>query len=505
MQHWLSHVALFSWRSPLRLLLLIALPTFFLGGLGLHISVDASILGALNDEDPDVIQLRELQEVFPQGGTLVLLIKKGSEEKRQTAALQAEELFEELDVVESARARWEPAELLERTIWSIEPVLMKRLLLLVEKGISPLMEQPDRGLGEINRFLLTPSPFRNPIVDAQLVADQLSFLSGNWMSSGAKGLPLKDGWYAATEGDLYLVELQTQLNPIGGAIDPIGYLSIEQACSELQAQFPELAIELGGMAAVSYQDSSSVIKQILPLSTISFLLVLWLLWRLSRSFWAVVAVAGALVTSLIWTSGFVSLSIGYLSFLAAGFGVILFGLGIDFAAHILLRFDHERRAGAAEEEAISLAWGRTGRGVVVGGVTTAAAFGLISLIEFKAAVHLGIASALAIFAALVAMFTVLPALLKLVDQHRQIPPPPQSARRISVLAQQSLAHRGWVVGFFFCVIAVTVWRIPSIELERDLREVMTQDLPALNAADEVKRRLDITLEPVSIMLEEQIP
>lgn len=494
-----GRLALFSWRQPVRLLLILLLPTLILGILALRLAVDASVLGALTDDDPDVVQLRELQEVFPHSGALVLLIEGGQEEERQRAALEAEEVFGSLEVVEDVRAHWSSTEELERLLWTAEDHRIDQIETLASGPLSTALGREDRGLGLLIMQLVNPLSVRAH--SASLVTKQLELLAGGQTDVDSPGIPVEDGWYRSPDRSLYLVDLQTSLDPIGGQVDPLGYLSLDRALDEFRAQYPELEIALGGLAAVSYQDSAAVLSRILPLSTVSFFLVLLLLWRLSRSSLAVISVGLSLLVSLVWAGGMLSLCFSYLSFLAAGFAVILFGLGIDFASHVLLRFDHERREGRPTEEAIARAWGQTGHGVLVGGLTTAGAFFAISFIDFKAAIHLGVASGIGILMALLAMFTVLPALLRLVDGHREIPPPPRTAEVLARWVRLSLRYRKAVLAAFTIMVVFAAWKVPSLTLEQDLRQIMTQDLPALDASDKVKARLDITLEPVGVLVE----
>ena len=51
---------------------------------------------------------------------------------------------------------------------------------------------------------------------------------------------------------------------------------------------------------------------------------------------------------------------------------------------------------------------QTGRGVLVGGLTTALAFGLMSFIDFKAAVPLGMTACMGMICTLITVMTIYP-------------------------------------------------------------------------------------------------
>ena len=215
-----GRLALFSWRQPVRLLLILLLPTLILGILALRLAVDASVLGALTDDDPDVVQLRELQEVFPHSGALVLLIEGGQEEERQRAALEAEEVFGSLEVVEDVRAHWSSTEELERLLWAAEDHRIDQIETLASGPLSTALGREDRGLGLLIMQLVNPLSVRAH--SASLVTKQLELLAGGQTDVDSPGIPVEDGWYRSPDRSLYLVDLQTSLDPIGGTGRPPG-------------------------------------------------------------------------------------------------------------------------------------------------------------------------------------------------------------------------------------------------------------------------------------------
>ena len=223
-------------------------------------------------------------------------------------------------------------------------------------------------------------------------------------------------------GSLYVVDLRTRLDPIADPVGGDGFIPLKDALEPVKAAYPDVQMTFAGMVATAYEDQANVLSQLLPLSTVSMVLVLFLLSRLNRCLWSVLLSGAALGVALGWTFGLVHLVIGYASVMAAGFAILLFGLGIDHAAHLLLRFDRELRAGRAGDEAVRLMLVQTGRGVLVGGLTTSLAFGLMSFIDFKAAVHLGMTACMGMICTLITVMTILPAGLRLVQSRRQVPP-----------------------------------------------------------------------------------
>ena len=95
------------------------------------------------------------------------------------------------------------------------------------------------------------------------------------------------------------------------------------------------------MVATAYEDQANVLSQLLPLSTVSMVLVLSRPSRLNRSLWSVLLTGAALGVALVWTFGLVHLVIGYASVMAAGFA-IYFSVSASTTPPICSRFDRER-------------------------------------------------------------------------------------------------------------------------------------------------------------------
>ncbi|MBK9646503.1 MAG: MMPL family transporter, partial [Deltaproteobacteria bacterium] len=177
---------------------------------------------------------------------------------------------------------------------------------------------------------------------------------------------------------------------LGAAIDPI-------------RAPPKLSVRTAGLMPGSHQDQQNVLSKVQPLSTLTLVLVLLCLLMFDRKPITPILVGVALLVSLVWTLGLVRVVFGVASVMVSAFGMMLFGLGIDYAAHLIARYNDERAQAHSPEQALVTTLGRAGRGVAVGALTTSIAFALMALTDFKAAVRLGITAALGLVSAAVIM------------------------------------------------------------------------------------------------------
>ena len=126
-----------------------------------------------------------------------------------------------------------------------------------------------------------------------------------------------------------------------------------------------------------------------------------------------------LVTAICWSMGFVTLTVGHLNILSVVFTTILIGLGIDFGIHILERYKEERQAGRDVLSSFQKTLQGTGRGNFAGAITTAMAFGAMTLTDFIGIAELGWIAAGGILLCMLAMILLLPALLAVEEKWRK--------------------------------------------------------------------------------------
>ncbi len=123
-----------------------------------------------------------------------------------------------------------------------------------------------------------------------------------------------------------------------------------------------------------------------------------------------------LALSLCWTFGIAYLAFGNLNIMTSTLGLLLFGMGIDFGIHFFARYSEERDKGNAIEEAAVTTFMTTGQAVTVVGITTSAAFFILTLADFKGFSEFGFIAGIGILFAIIAYVVFLPALLTLLER-----------------------------------------------------------------------------------------
>ena len=118
-----------------------------------------------------------------------------------------------------------------------------------------------------------------------------------------------------------------------------------------------------------------------------------------------------LVVGLGYTLAFTTLTVGHLNILTITFVPMLIGLAIDYAVHLITRYEEELHHGRTKEEAITKAMVYTGQGIFTGALTTSGAFLAMYFTNFQGIKEMGIICGGGLLVCLAPMMTMLPVLL----------------------------------------------------------------------------------------------
>jgi len=112
-----------------------------------------------------------------------------------------------------------------------------------------------------------------------------------------------------------------------------------------------------------------------------------------------------------YTMALTTLTVGHLNILTITFVPMLIGLAMDYAVHLITRYEEELHHGKSEQEAITKAMVYTGQGIFTGALTTAGAFLAMYFTNFQGIKEMGIICGGGLLVCLIPMMTMLPVLL----------------------------------------------------------------------------------------------
>jgi len=197
---------------------------------------------------------------------------------------------------------------------------------------------------------------------------------------------------------------------------------VRAVVARLKREFPDVNVGVTGKPALSNDEMTAAFRDSEYASVVSFVLTLGLLLVGFMRIGKPIAMTIVLSMSLAWSVGLATLFPGHLSLFSVMFISIVVGIGIDYGIYFLFRYEEELFLGRNLKEALEITAARSGPGILLGAVTAAATFYVLMFTDFRGLQELGWISGSAILIAFVAMFTVFPATLMLMDRRHAARP-----------------------------------------------------------------------------------
>ncbi|MFH1570828.1 MAG: MMPL family transporter [Gemmatimonadota bacterium] len=232
----------------------------------------------------------------------------------------------------------------------------------------------------------------------------------------ADRLLLGDEYFISPGKDLLLLFAQPtfSLNEIDRVVAAED--TIDAIVARVAAAHPGVTAGTTGTMALARDEMVAATEDAYATSLIAFVLII-ALFIVSFRLWVAPLLAGiALVVGIVWAGAFASLTVGSLNVMTSMFAVILLGLGVDFSIHLISAYTECRAGAGSLAEALEAALARSGGGVVVGAVTTAAAFLTLTVSRSAGMREFGIVAGSGVLFSMLAALVVLPALLSLRDR-----------------------------------------------------------------------------------------
>ena len=417
-----------------------ALLTVVAALLGLPPKVDSNLLHLLPSSDPMVQAVERMDE--EEGGINFLTLTFRADDP--------DALPPYLDRLQAEIEAWDD---IHFAIHAVPEELARQVALLQFSA-----EEVGELVGRL-RGAVALGPALNPIVTQRLM-DMGPLTERIAKSTGGIGMLDQD------PGRGRLV-----VRPFNSAHDP-GYAEalMVRVYALLDEVDPEAAgVELlwvGGAYRHASEDVAGIRADLLRTSVGSSVLVLLVLLLAFRSPRMLAVVFPPLILANLVSLSLASAYFGALNTYTSFGAAIIFGLGIDFAIHLVGRYQELVARGRAFEDAVAEAWDRTGPPCTTAALTSAGGFFALALAQFRGFAQLGALLAIGLLICLTAMLTLLPLLLQRFDTgKRSVFSVPDAS------VPSTSTYRYAPVGLLALVIAtvaVGALTAPKLEFEHDI-------------------------------------
>ena len=439
--------------------------------IGLPPAIEPNLLALLPDGEPAAEALKALHA--EEGGVNLLTIAVRSEDPAATdAALDdLEARFTALDDV-----RW--------VLHEVDPALGAQI------GLLQLDPASVAELSARLKGALILGPALNGLMAQRL-------LDLGPMAEGIRKAAELDGLPGATPGAGKLL-----VKPTGSSMDPPFaqrfMADVDRVLAEVRAAHPDVEIPwVGGAYRHNVEDMRGIQQDVAWTSGASLLMVFSILVVAFRGWRAPALVFVPLIGANVVNLALVALAVGSLNTYTSFGTALLFGLGIDFAVHLVGRAREERAAGRSPHDAIIAAWDLSGPPCMTAALTSAAGFLALAVADFKGFSQLGLLLASGLMLCLLAMLVLLPALLPWIDGDDPKPLAGTRERPHSQSSTYALAPVGLMVAVLATgMLAVSV--VPRLEWEYDFSALRRDGLAYAELSDTERALARESYSPVVV-------
>jgi hopanoid biosynthesis associated RND transporter like protein HpnN len=207
---------------------------------------------------------------------------------------------------------------------------------------------------------------------------------------------------------------------IASSAADVAWLRAEIAPLIQQSEVPNVQWGVTGIPAIEADETAQSIHDSTIASFLAFGLITALMLAVFRGVVVPLLAAASLLIGMAWSFGWLVLAVGHLQLLSVVFSVILLGLGVDFAVHLVARLELVQDEHQNLPSAISRVFRGIGPGMITGAVTTAAAFGATALTEFRGMAEMGVIASGGIILCLIATLSCFPASLAATGRWKRV-------------------------------------------------------------------------------------
>jgi hopanoid biosynthesis associated RND transporter like protein HpnN len=256
-------------------------------------------------------------------------------------------------------------------------------------------------LDQIGTRLERPAPYKSP-----------------WGSMFHVQSPDDAGYFLSEDNRLLFILVEPASTEGSFTNDKEAIESLRATIAALAKEFPGVNVGVTGAPALSNDEMTAAFRDSQIATYVAFGLTLGLLLVAFLRIGKPLAMLVVLAVSLCWSMGVATLVIGHLSLFSVMFIPIVIGIGIDYGIYFLFRYDEERFLGRGLRDALETTGERSGPGILMGALTAGGAFYVLMATDFRGIQELGFISGTAILLAFLAMMTLFPATIALIDRRR---------------------------------------------------------------------------------------
>jgi len=363
--------AAFVYKRALSICVFLAVTTALALPFALQLNLKANLINLLPEDMPSVLELKGLTEKVGGTSYLVVAIESTDEQTVITASDLFSQSILDLEYVDYVDNRT-----------NVKSFRTRKFLFLTIESLEKIKKHAHDLIGFYRR---KANPFYIDLLDESvpvLAKDNFE------LEERVNGI----GSFSGKEFDSYMrVILIKPTYPISDfAASGIFFKEVKGKLREIEKSlnFP-ITVGFTGPYKMRYDEYQVILKDLNRTGLLTFILIVVLVCLFFRNVRSMLLASTALGVGIIWTAAFTQLTIGYLNLITTFLLAILFGLGISFVIHILVRYQEERKLGVNPREALETTFVDIGEPMLSSALTSSIAFLSLTVSSFYGFKHFG--------------------------------------------------------------------------------------------------------------------
>lgn len=325
----------------------------------------------------------------------------------------------------------------------------------------------------------------NIFSEKDLAEPQLDFkaMRQKYESKASSYSRFPGGYYATPDETKRIILVY---KPGGSGMDATLALkyTVEGVIAELKPETyaRDLEIHYTGGVQDQIEEHAALIADLELSTVVVTILVTAAMWLFFRNVRATVALVTSLFMGTFWTFGASYFAVGYLNANSAFLGSIVIGNGINFGIIFLARYLEERRHGRLNAHAIRVAMSTTATSTWTAALAAGLSYGSLILTGFRGFKQFGIIGLIGMVLCWISAYTILPALLTVLDRMSPLVPkggqkqPPQILTSALARVVQKAPLPIWTAAFGVTLFSLCMFaRYTPAILETDMSHLRNKD------------------------------
>lgn len=519
---WLGRVTYYNYKT---VILIGAVITILFAALAANVRMESSWISMLPQGHESVKAFRKAIEEFG-GATNIVVALEGSD--KETLISAADELTPQLEEVmveyEDDDGNFIRTNAVKRVEHTYDVEYFKNHGFMLEKA-----KNLDKNKNLYADYNLVPFlTHLNDVYEAQWVSDadnlakqekdaergldgiyQLfgvisNFAEGTINDSasvqyGVDAATVGDGYYLSSDKKMLLIFVSPTISvdmmyPAIAMVD-----TIETRLDVFREKYPEVRFGQTGMQVLSRDEMKFGMSDMLRNLAFALVLILTIFILSFRMWTGPILAMMVLLCGIIWDVGIAQLVYGRLNIMTAMCSVILVGLGVDFAIHIISSYSELRHAGKSVEQAVALSFRKIGTGLVTGALTTAIAFLAITIMGTSAFAEFGFVVGTGIICCLVISLFLLPAVIVAkekiwikLSKKSQPKPVDMEFKIIGRISSYSKTSARVAIIISLIITAFLIYKIPDGKMMQNYMDLEPEGLESVRLQKEIVKRFHMS-------------